>query len=585
MKAHRSLLIKPISLLLWAWFALLLISSATAAAPLVVELEVDDVISPATADFINRGLRQAQKQNAELAIIKLDTPGGLDSSMRKIIRDILASSVPVATYVGPSGARAASAGTFILYASHIAAMTPASNLGAATPVQIGPGGSPEQPQETDDNNRNSGANKNPSANNKGDSAQTEGQTSSKGSPNATNNVQAAPNHASNTGSAQAEANTADNAKASGDNATSASNPALGNDNAQANTSTGNKSASAGSKNKQAGNHDNKTDAKQSPRRAAERFIKGSALERKVRHDAAAYIRSLAQLRKRNPDFAEQAVYDAASLSAQEALEANVIEFIAPTTHDLLQQLNGHEITLDSGAVVTLNTANATIETIEPDLRNRILGLIANPQVALILMMIGVYGLFYEVTSPGFGVPGIAGLIALLLGLYAFQLLPISWAGAALMLFGVVLMIAEAFIPSFGIIGVGGIIAFVIGGFFLTDSDVPGYELSIGFLIGLAIVSAGLIVLITTMAIRSHRRKIVSGAEEMVGLTGKVTSVNDSAYAHVRGENWQVLSPHHQLAVGDLVKVTAISGLVLTVEPIHKTPAQLSISQHTPDSNP
>ncbi|HLS50697.1 MAG TPA: nodulation protein NfeD, partial [Burkholderiaceae bacterium] len=151
MKAHRSLLIKPISLLLWAWFALLLISSATAAAPLVVELEVDDVISPATADFINRGLRQAQKQNAELAIIKLDTPGGLDSSMRKIIRDILASSVPVATYVGPSGARAASAGTFILYASHIAAMTPASNLGAATPVQIGPGGSPEQPQETDDN--------------------------------------------------------------------------------------------------------------------------------------------------------------------------------------------------------------------------------------------------------------------------------------------------------------------------------------------------------------------------------------------------------------------------------------------------
>ena len=413
----------------------------------VIELQLDGIISPASSDFIVRGLERAADRQAHLVIITLDTPGGLDASMRSIVKAILASPVPVATYVAPSGARAASAGTFILYASHIAAMAPASNIGAATPVQIGGGG--DQPSEAKDKDGNT-----------------------------------------------------EPANASG---------------------------------------------------------------RKARNDAAAYIRSLAQLRERNPQFAELAVLDAASMSAQEALKGDVIDFVATDLPDLLRQADGRQITLQNGQTADLQTAGATVEQIQPDWRTKLLLLIANPQVAVILMMIGVYGLFYEVTSPGLAGPGVAGLICLLLAFYAFQLLPVNWAGVGLIFLGLSLMVAEVFLPSFGIAGAGGVAAFVLGGIFLTDSDVPGLSLSIPFVVGSALFSVALLLIVGRVALRSHRHRIVSGAEYMIGQTGTVTHVKDGVtYADIQGELWKVRSGE-TLHPGQQFRVTSMDGLTLSVD--------------------
>lgn len=424
-------------------------NTAIAATPKVVVLELDGIISPASSDFLTRGLARAVEENAVLTVIEMDTPGGLDVSMRSIIRQILSSSIPVATFVSPGGARAASAGTFILYASHIAAMTPASNLGAASPVSIGMGGSDDKPQ--------------PGTDKEGD-------------------------------------------KKSG----------------------------------------------------------GSTMSHKVTNDAAAYIRSLAQLRGRNADFAEKAVLDASSMSAQEALKAGVIDVIAGNVDDLLKQLNGKSVKLDNGQEVSLQTAEAEIIRITPDWRNRIMAWLANPQLALILMMVGIYGLFFELTNPGAALPGVAGLICLLLGFYAFQMLPVNWAGVALVAVGTAMMIGEAFLPSFGVLGVGGIIAFVLGGLFLTDTGIAEFDLSIPFLIGVAIASAAIIMLIGTMAARSRNLKVVSGKEEMLGMEGVVASVVEGlVYADVRGESWRVRC-NEPLLPGDRVRVVAMDGLILQV---------------------
>lgn len=434
----------------------------------VVELQLDGVISPASSDFIVRGIDRAVSQQAQLVVITLDTPGGLDASMRSIVKAILASPVPVATYVAPAGARAASAGTFILYASHIAAMAPASNVGAATPVQIG--GPPEAP---------------------------------------------------------APAKSAKGGRSGSDR-------------------NGDGGAEDGGK---GGDASAATDAS----------------GRKARNDAAAYIRSLAQLRGRDKVFAEQAVLDAASMSAQEALEGGVIDLIATDLPDLLRQLDGRQIKLENGLTASLATAGAVAEQVQPDWRTKLLLLIANPQVALILMMIGVYGLFYEVTSPGLAGPGIAGLISLLLAFYAFQLLPVNWAGVGLIFLGLSLMVAEVFLPSFGMVGAGGVVAFVLGGLFLTDTDVPGFDLGLPFIIGSALFSAAALLVVGHLALRSHRSRIVSGAEYMIGQTGVVTHVHEGmAYADVRGERWKVRGglPLHP---GQRVRIVSMEGLTLGVE--------------------
>lgn len=463
-------------LMLLSGLALLGLSLANEAARpgQVVTLRVDGAIGPATSDFITSGFAIAAERNADLIVIEMDTPGGLDTSMRAIIKQILASPIPVATYVSPEGARAASAGTFILYASHIAAMAPATNLGAASPVAIGAPGGGGSPTRGDDGGRDDG--------------------------------------------------------------------------------------------KDAGDEGGTDDAKPQPKRGSGPST-GSTLMDKATSDAAAYIRSLAQLRGRDEDFAERAVREAASLSAAEALEQGVIEVIAIDLNDLLAKLDGREVKLDSGKVVTLATAGAAIERITPDWRNQILAVLSNPQIALVLMMIGIYGLFFEFTSPGFGVPGVAGLICLVVAMYAFQLLPVNWAGVALMAVGAVLMLAEAFMPSFGVLGIGGIVAFIVGGLFLIDSDVPGFGIPIEFLVALAVVSAGLLFAIGGFAVRARQRRVVSGSEEMVGAEGTVSSVDAAGtYARIHGESWRIASDA-PLAPGTRVRVTALDGLTLQVEPL------------------
>ncbi len=417
----------------------------------VVVVSVKDVITPATASFLKRTIETSQDGEASLIVIELDTPGGLDSSMRSIIQSILASRVPVVTYVHPEGARAASAGTFILYASHVAAMTPATNLGAATPVAL-----------TESSNQRE------------------------------------------------------------------------------------KPVAPGSE-KRAGSE--------------------TASRDKAVNDAAAYIRSLAELRGRDTAFAEEAVRSAASLSATEALQRGVIDLIATDIPDLLMKLDGREVTLAAGKRV-LTTKAVNVDYREPDFRDRFLMLIAHPQVALILMMLGVYGLFFEFTSPGFGVPGIAGIICLLVALYSLQMMPVNWVGVALVFLGLALMVTEALTPSFGVFGVGGVIAFIVGGIFLVDRGVPGYSVSPALIAGAGVFSAIFIFLIGTMAIRSQKRPIVSGSEEMIGQEAVITGIHQQGiyWVRINGENWRAQSDDN-LMPGQAVRVVRMEGLTLFVAPL------------------
>lgn len=428
---------------------LLLLGSMAAFAKPVLMLDLDGAVGPATADHLARGLKHAADEGAQLVVLRMDTPGGLDTSMRAIIKDILASPVPVASYVAPSGARAASAGTYILYASHIAAMAPGTNLGAATPVAIGvPGlGAPNQPGE-------------------------EG-------------------------------------KAPPKDATAA----------------------------------------------------------KAMNDAAAYIRSLAQLRGRNAEWAEKAVRQSVSLSAKEALELRVVDYVAVDIADLLRQADGRRIKLASGSEITLATANASIVKFEADWRTRLLTAITSPSVALILMMIGVYGLFFEFYNPGFGVPGVVGAICLLLGLYALQQLPLNYAGLALIVLGIAFMVAEAFVPGFGILGLGGIAAFVFGAVILIDTEVPGFGIPIGLIVGIALASAVTLAAIVGFALKARRRPIVSGSEELLGSEGVIVDCdNAQCWARVHSELWKVESAE-ALMPGQPIRVTGRRNLTLMVSPV------------------
>jgi membrane-bound serine protease (ClpP class) len=382
--------------------------------------------------------------------------------MRWIIKEILASPVPVAAYVGPSGARAASAGTFILYASHLAAMAPATNLGAATPVAIG--GAPQ-----------------------GDPAKER------------------------------------------------------------------KPAS-------------KTTKKSDKDAAEDEPDPKGAMTRKQVNDAAAYIRSLAQLRGRNADWGEQAVREAVSLAAEEARKRKVIDLVAADVSDLLKQVHGRKLTVQ-GVERTLDTRAAAVTTLEPDWRNRLLAVITDPSIALIMMMIGIYGLIFEFSNPGYVLPGVAGGICLLLALYAFQLLPVNYAGLGLILLGLAFIVAEAFLPSFGSLGIGGVVALVFGSVILFDPDLAaGYTLPLSFVVTLSVASAAAVFFTVWFALKARRRPVVSGQEEMIGASGTaLAAIDREGWAQVRGENWRVVTAA-PLASGQKLRVTGIDGLTLRVEP-------------------
>lgn len=411
-------------------------------------LSIDGPIGPATVDYFSRGLKKAEANHDQALIIELDTPGGLGQSMHDMIKALLASPIPVITYVSPAGARAASAGTYLMYASHIAAMAPSTHLGSATPVQIGLLGGIS-----------------------GDSSGKSG---------------------------------------------------------------------------------------------------GSTMEHKITEDAVAYIRSLAQLRGRNAAWAEKAVRQAANLTAQEALNKNVIDVVAPSLADLLKQIDGRKVKVGDQQR-TLQTANLAIKHFDPDWRIRLLSVISNPEIAYFLLLAGLFGLVLELLHPGATVPGVVGGICLILALFAFQILPVNYSGLALVVFGLGCIVAEAFVPTFGILGIGGLIAFVTGSIILMNG--LQRQVSIPLIGGVALVAGGFLLWLVTRLVGLRRRPPVSGESQMIGQPARVIddfepgSTPDVFRGRVRvnGENWQALS-HYPAKAGENLTVTAVSGLHLDVAP-------------------
>jgi membrane-bound serine protease (ClpP class) len=421
-----------------------------------LNVEIDGAIGPASARQLKEALAVATERNAEVVILQIDTPGGLVTSMREMIADILASPVPVIGYVAPAGGHAASAGTYILYATHVAAMAPGTNLGAATPIELG-GPLPSLPGPGGDKDNGTGKD----------------QKTATGPPPA-----------------------------------------------------------------------------------------GDAMMAKVTNDAVALIRSLAELRGRNADWGEKAVREAASLSANAALQEHVIDFVARDTTELLQLADGRTVEV-SGKKQALATKGLPVEMLDPGWFIRLLAVITDPNIAVILMLVGVYGIVFEFTSPGAVAPGVIGTICLLLGLYALNLLPINYTGLALMLLGIAFLIIEAFNPTV-VLGLGGVSAFLLGAAMLLKIEGPGFEMSWAVIGAAAALTLGLALLTGSYLWAARRNLPRVGAQAMHGLSAEILDWSQGeGHVLAQGERWRAKADE-PLALGDSVEVADVKDLVLTI---------------------
>ena len=428
---------KRLLFLLFITFLPLLASTST-----IMKLEIKGAIGPASSNYLKEGMAAALRHNAQMMLIELDTPGGLSTSMREMIQEITNSTFPVIIYVSPKGAHAASAGTYLLYASHVAAMAPGTNLGAATPVSLMP-----TPMITDSN------------------------TSSP-----------------------------------------------------------------------------------------------SALEKKVINDAMAYIKSLAELNERNASWAVEAVKEGKSISAKDALRYGVIDLMAEDRKELLDKLEGRSVTI-SGKSIILRTEDAIILNFEADWKTKFLSIITDPNIAYMLLLIAIYGIFFELMNPGAIFPGVIGVISGVIALYALNMIPFNYAGLLLIILGIAFMVAEVFIMGFGILGIGGVLAFAFGSLLLFDADTLGSGVSIPLIIAFSLVSLGFFIFVLQFLIRSRSVKVVTGVDEMVGASAEVLELNDKGYrVRCHGEIWYADS-NATLKIGQKVRVESLSGLVLHVNPI------------------
>jgi membrane-bound serine protease (ClpP class) len=421
----------------------------------VVVSDISGAIGVASVRQLSLAMDRARAEQAEALIVRLDTPGGLVTSTRELIKQFVGSPVPIVVYVAPSGARAASAGTFLVYASHIAAMAPGTNLGAATPVEIG--GVPGLPEPRRDEPKK----------------------------------------------------------------------------------------------------DDK-DASGAPPQ--------SMAQRKAVNDVVALLRSLAQLRGRNAEFAEQAVRDAATRTAEDAHKERVVEILAADMDDLLAQLDGREVKI-GGAAKRLATKGAQVVTVEPDLRTRLLSVISNPNVAFLLMMIGFYGLILEFWNPGTFVAGVVGGISLILGLIGLSALPVNYGALGLLVLGIGLMIGEVFTPGIGVLGIGGVATFIAGAYFLIEGAGADIDIAVSLplIIGTAATTALLIFGVIAAAMQSRRRPALTGAEQIIGSTGEVIEWQDTTgRVLVLSEIWNARAARPMQA-GDKVRVVGREGLTLVVE--------------------
>jgi membrane-bound serine protease (ClpP class) len=430
-RSHAFFIILSLSLLSLSLIAGLI--GHTQEKPAVLLIEVDGIINPATARFITESIDQAAQQNAQCLVIQLDTPGGLMESMRVIVKKILTSSVPVVVYVGPRGARAASAGVFITMAAHVAVMAPSTHMGAAHPVSLGEG------------------------------------------------------------------------------------------------------------------KENKT------------------MSEKIVNDTVSYIKTIAKARGRNADWAEKAVVKSVSITEEEAVKLNVVDFISPDIQDLLARIDGKVIKLDGGVARTLSTKGVKPRPVQMSWKYRFLDIISNPTIAYIFLMLGIYGVFFELSNPGAILPGVVGGIFLILAFYSLHMLPINFAGLALILFAVILFIAEIKVVSHGMLAVGGVISLFLGSMMLIESPADYMKISLSVIIPAVLVSAAFFIFAVTMAIRARIKKPTTGTEGLIGETGvAATNLTPEGKISVHGEFWNATSDQ-PLERGDQVTVVEVTNLKLKVK--------------------